>query len=175
MRRFLVLDIETTGLNPVRGDRIIEIALIEIIGKVVTGKEYHTFINPGVAISDSAYQIHGITNAFLLNKPNFRSISASLIAFMAGAILVAHNAIFDARFLFCEFKRLRLPFDYIFVDTLKIFRKLCPGKRNDLVSLCKRYAIDYFNHHSALEDARVLSLLFLKLLRLSYMAFAKIA
>ncbi|QSW37754.1 3'-5' exoribonuclease [Candidatus Vidania fulgoroideae] len=175
MSRFLILDVETTGLSPVKGDRVIEIALVEIIAGVITGKEYHTFINPGVAISSAAYKTHGVTSSFLLGKPYFGDISAALVDFIADSVLVAHNATFDARFLFCEFRRLAIPFNYVFIDTLRIFRKLFPGRRNDLFSLCKRYAIACFKRHSALYDARALSLLFLKLLRLKSMSFAKIA
>ncbi|QSW37896.1 3'-5' exoribonuclease [Candidatus Vidania fulgoroideae] len=175
MRRFVVLDVETTGLSPIKGDRIIEIALVEINAGLITGKEYHVFVNPGVFISNAAYKIHGITNSFLLGKPCFGDISTSLISFIADAPLVAHNAAFDARFLFCEFQRLAIPFNYIFIDTLRIFQKLFPGRRNNLIALCKRYAISYFRQHSALHDARVLAMLFLKLLRLKHMASAKVA
>ena len=166
--RMVVLDTETTGLNPQEGHRIIEIGCVELVKRRLTGKRFHVYINPDRIIDEGAIAVHGITNQFLDDKPHFEQIVEDFIAFIRGAELVIHNAPFDVGFINHEFSRLnnktRTVADYSEVfDTLAYARKKHPGQRNSLDALCKRYSIDNSHRdlHGALLDAEILADVFL--------------
>jgi DNA polymerase-3 subunit epsilon len=166
--RLVVLDTETTGLNPQEGHRIIEIGCVELVNRRLTGKRFHVYINPERTIDAGAIEVHGITNQFLDDKPVFSGIADDFIAFIQGAELVIHNAPFDVGFINYEFSRLNKPTgtvaDYSQVfDTLTYARKKHPGQRNSLDALCKRYSIDNSHRdlHGALLDAEILADVFL--------------
>jgi DNA polymerase-3 subunit epsilon len=166
--RIVVLDTETTGLNPQEGHRIIEIGCVEVVNRRLTGKRFHVYINPERIIDAGAIEVHGITNEFLQDKPTFNGIVDDFIAFIQGAELVIHNAPFDVGFINYEFSLLNngtgTVTDYSKVfDTLTYARKKHPGQRNSLDALCKRYSIDNSHRdlHGALLDAEILADLFL--------------
>ncbi len=166
--RMVVLDTETTGLNPQEGHRIIEIGCVELVKRRLTGKRFHVYINPDRIIDEGAIAVHGITNQFLDDKPHFEQIVEDFIAFIRGAELVIHNAPFDVGFINHEFSRLHnktgTVADYSEVfDTLAYARKKHPGQRNSLDALCKRYSIDNSHRdlHGALLDAEILADVFL--------------
>ena len=166
--RIVVLDTETTGLNPQEGHRIIEIGCVELVKRRLTGKRFHVYINPDRIIDEGAIAVHGITNQFLDDKPYFEQIVDDFIAFIRGAELVIHNAPFDVGFINHEFSRLKKKAvtvsDYSEVfDTLAYARKKHPGQRNSLDALCKRYGIDNSHRdlHGALLDAEILADVFL--------------
>jgi DNA polymerase III subunit epsilon len=166
--RIVVLDTETTGLNPQEGHRIIEIGCVELVKRRLTGKCFHVYINPDRIIDEGAIAVHGITNQFLDDKPHFEQIVEDFIAFIRGADLVIHNAPFDVGFINHEFSRLEnktgTVTDYSEVfDTLAYARKKHPGQRNSLDALCKRYGIDNSHRdlHGALLDAEILADVFL--------------
>jgi DNA polymerase-3 subunit epsilon len=166
--RIVVLDTETTGLNPQEGHRIIEIGCVELVKRRLTGKRFHVYINPDRIIDEGAIAVHGITNQFLDDKPHFEQIFEDFIAFIRGAELVIHNAPFDVGFINHEFSRLKnrpgAVEDYSEVfDTLAYARKKHPGQRNSLDALCKRYGIDNSHRdlHGALLDAEILADVFL--------------
>ena len=166
--RLVVLDTETTGLNPQEGHRIIEIGCVELIKRRLTGKRFHVYINPDRIIDEGAIAVHGITNQFLDDKPHFEQIAEDFIEFIRGAELVIHNAPFDVGFINHEFSRLNnkagTVTDYSEVfDTLAYARKKHPGQRNSLDALCKRYGIDNSHRdlHGALLDAEILADVFL--------------
>jgi DNA polymerase-3 subunit epsilon len=166
--RLVVLDTETTGLNPQEGHRIIEIGCVELINRRLTGKRFHAYINPERVIDAGAIEVHGITNQFLDDKPVFAGVVKDFIAFIQGAELVIHNAPFDVGFINYEFSRLNnqtgTVTDYSKVfDTLSYARKKHPGQRNSLDALCKRYGIDNSHRdlHGALLDAEILADVFL--------------
>ena len=166
--RIVVLDTETTGLNPQEGHRIIEIGCVELVKRRLTGKRFHVYINPDRIIDEGAIAVHGITNQFLDDKPQFEQIVEDFIAFIRGAELVIHNAPFDVGFINHEFSRLKnkagTVADYSEVfDTLAYARKKHPGQRNSLDALCKRYGIDNSHRdlHGALLDAEILADVFL--------------
>ena len=166
--RIVVLDTETTGLNPQEGHRIIEIGCVELVKRRLTGKRFHVYINPDRIIDEGAIAVHGITNQFLDDKPHFEQIVEDFIEFIRGAELVIHNAPFDVGFINHEFSRLKnkagTVTDYSEVfDTLAYARKKHPGQRNSLDALCKRYGIDNSHRdlHGALLDAEILADVFL--------------
>ena len=166
--RIVVLDTETTGLNPQEGHRVIEIGCVELINRRFTGNRFHVYINPDRVIDRGAIEVHGITNQFLEDKPRFEDILDDFIAFIKDAELVIHNAPFDVGFINHEFSRLtdkaRTVDDYSTVfDTLAFARKKHPGQRNSLDALCKRYSIDNSHRelHGALLDAEILADVFL--------------
>jgi DNA polymerase-3 subunit epsilon len=166
--RIVVLDTETTGLNPQEGHRIIEIGCVEMVKRRLTGKRFHVYINPDRIIDDGAIAVHGITNQFLDDKPHFNQIVDEFIAFIKDAELVIHNAPFDVGFINKEFSLLNnktgTVTDYSEVfDTLAYARKKHPGQRNSLDALCKRYGIDNSHRdlHGALLDAEILADVFL--------------
>jgi len=166
--RIVILDTETTGLNPQEGHRIIEIGCVELLNRRLTGNRFHVYINPDRVIDDGAIAVHGITNEFLENKSRFKDIFTDFIAFIQGAELVMHNAPFDVGFINHEFSLLENPgktvADYCAVfDTLAYARKKHPGQRNSLDALCKRYGIDNSHRdlHGALLDAEILADVFL--------------
>jgi DNA polymerase-3 subunit epsilon len=166
--RLVVLDTETTGLNPQEGHRIIEIGCVELINRRLTGKRFHAYINPERIIDSGAIEVHGITNQFLEDKPVFSGVAGDFIAFIQDAELVIHNAPFDVGFINYEFSRLNnqtgtvAEYSKVF-DTLAYARKKHPGQRNSLDALCKRYGIDNSHRdlHGALLDAEILADVFL--------------
>ncbi|WP_027156838.1 DNA polymerase III subunit epsilon [Methylobacter luteus] len=166
--RQVVLDTETTGLNPQEGHRIIEIGCVELVNRRLTQNRFHVYINPDRTIDQGAIEVHGITNEFLEDKPRFEDIAEDFIAFIRGAELIIHNAPFDVGFINHEFSRLNNETgnvaDYSGVfDTLTFARKKHPGQRNSLDALCKRYGIDNSHRdlHGALLDAEILADVFL--------------
>ena len=166
--RIVVLDTETTGLNPQEGHRIIEIGCVEMVKRRLTGKRFHVYINPDRIIDEGAIAVHGITNKFLDDKPHFEQIVEDFIAFIKGAELVIHNAPFDVGFINHEFSRLKNQPETVaglceVFDTLRYARKKHPGQRNSLDALCKRYGIDNSHRdlHGALLDAEILADVFL--------------
>jgi len=161
--RQIVLDTETTGLEPEQGHRIIEIGCVELIDRRLTGNNFHQYLQPERKIDVGAIEVHGITNEFLADKPRFENISEDLIAYLKGADLVIHNAPFDVGFLDAEFSRLDnvLKIDEIctVTDTLVMARKKHPGQRNSLDALCSRYDVSNAGRekHGALLDAEILT------------------
>jgi DNA polymerase-3 subunit epsilon len=160
--RQIIVDTETTGLEPEQGHRIIEIGCVEVINRRPTGRTFHRYLKPDREVDPGALQVHGITNEFLLNQPRFAEVVGELLEFIADAELVIHNAPFDVAFLDAELKRLpgqtRIADRCKVLDTLALARKLHPGQRNNLDALCKRYSVDNSNRefHGALLDARIL-------------------
>ena len=166
--RQIVLDTETTGLEPKQGHRIIEIGCVEMINRRLTGNTYHQYINPERVVDQGAIEVHGITNEQLADKPKFREIAAEFMAFVDGGELVIHNAPFDVGFLNHELKWLREAggTDYGTIeahcevlDTLVMARKMHPGQKNNLDALCKRYDINNAHRelHGALLDSEILA------------------
>lgn len=170
MMRQVVLDTETTGLNPEEGHRIIEIGCVELVNRRLTDNNFHVYLNPDRHIDEGAIEVHGISNEFLLDKPRFTDVVEDFIAFIDGAELIIHNAPFDVGFLNHEFSLLDKPLgkieDYSRIfDTLIYARQKRPGQRNSLDALCKRYSIDNSHRelHGALLDAEILADVFLLL------------
>ncbi len=169
--RQVVLDTETTGLDPTLGHRVIEIAAIEMVNRQITGRDYHCYVNPEREIDPGALEVHGISNEFLADKPRFADIAADFLKFIEGCELIIHNAPFDVAFLNAELENAgREPvteFCEMVTDTLKIARELHPGKRNSLDALCERYAIDNSARtlHGALLDTRLLAEVYLAMTR----------
>lgn len=160
--RQIVLDTETTGLEPQLGHRIIEIGCVEVVNRKLTGRHYHQYINPEREVDQGAMEVHGITNEFLQDKPRFAAIVSEFWEFIRGAELVIHNAAFDIGFLNHEFARLsRGPVtqECTVLDTLALARQKHPGQKNSLDALCKRYGIDNSHRelHGALLDAEILA------------------
>ncbi len=168
--RQVVLDTETTGLEPGEGHRVIEIGCIELINRRPTERRFHHYLNPERAVDGGALEVHGLSEEFLRDKPRFAEVAAELIAFVRDAEVVIHNAPFDLGFLDAELERLggewgRL-LDYCTViDTLELARQLHPGQRNSLDALCKRYQVDNSARtlHGALLDAEILADVYLAL------------
>lgn len=167
--RQIVLDTETTGIDPAEGHRIIEIGCVELMERQPTGRHYHVYINPEREVEAEAISIHGITNEFLADKPLFASVADEFFEFIKGAELVIHNAAFDVGFMDSEFSRLkskRKTTEHCgIVDSLAIARKKHPGQKNNLDALCKRYGVDNSNRelHGALLDAEILAEVYLLL------------
>ncbi|MGZ5818090.1 MAG: DNA polymerase III subunit epsilon [Burkholderiaceae bacterium] len=169
--RQIVLDTETTGLNPRSGDRIIEIGCVELINRQLTGNNFHSYINPERDSEEGALAVHGLTREFLSDKPKFAEIAAELRDYIAGAEIIIHNAPFDVGFLDAEFKRLDIPRFHEHVekvtDTLVQAKEMHPGKRNSLDALCDRYGISNAHRtlHGALLDAELLAEVYLAMTR----------
>ncbi|BAU47890.1 DNA polymerase III subunit epsilon [Sulfurifustis variabilis] len=178
--RQIMLDTETTGLDPAEGHRIIEIGCVEMVNRRLTGNTYHKYVNPGREIDAAAIEVHGITNEFLADKPRFADIAGDFLDFVRGAELVIHNAPFDVGFLNHEFLRLaeegalpaldaasagegagitKIEGLCAITDTLALARSLRPGQKNDLDSLCRHYGVDNSQRalHGALLDAEILA------------------
>ena len=161
MRR-IVLDTETTGLEPGEGHRIIELAGLELHGRRPTGRHFHRYVNPERAIDFAASQVHGLTVDQLADKPKFADIVDEFLVFIEGAELLIHNAPFDVAFLDAELTRLgrpKLESLCTVADTLAMAREMHPGKKNSLNALCERYAVDHSRRtlHGALLDAQLLA------------------
>lgn len=162
--RQIVLDTETTGLEHRQGHRIIEIGCVELINRKLTGNNFHQYLNPQREIDQGAIEVHGITNEFLADKPYFEDVAESLVNYLRGAELIIHNAAFDVGFLDAELlkvdeKAQRIEEFCGVHDTLIQARKMFPGQRNDLDSLCRRYEINNSHRelHGALLDAEILA------------------
>lgn len=169
--RQIVLDTETTGLNPRTGDRIIEIGCVEIVNRMLTGNNYHRYINPERDSDEAALAVHGLTTEFLSDKPKFHEIVDELREYVQGAEIIIHNAPFDLGFLNHEFTRLGLP-EFVehcgpVIDTLVHAKELHPGKRNSLDALCDRYGISNAHRklHGALLDSELLADVYLAMTR----------
>jgi DNA polymerase-3 subunit epsilon len=165
--REIILDTETTGLDPATGDRIVEIAALEIIHGSITEQQFHIYLNPERDMPDSAFKVHGLSQDFLSDKPTFDQIADSFVAFIGDDPIVAHNAEFDLRFLNSELERLgRPPIDPgRVIDTLALARRKHPGASNSLDALCARYGIDRSRRskHGALIDSEILAEVYMEL------------
>ena len=169
--RQIVLDTETTGINPKLGNRIIEIGCVELENRMLTGNNFHVYINPDRDSEEGALNVHGLTTEFLSDKPRFHEIVEDLRAYIQGAEVIIHNAPFDLGFLNHEFKLLNLP-DFSshigsVIDTLVQAKELHPGKRNSLDALCDRYGVSNSHRklHGALLDAELLADVYLSMTR----------
>lgn len=169
--RQIVLDTETTGLNPRNGDRVIEVGCVELHNRMLTGNNFHRYINPERDSEEGALAVHGLTTEFLSDKPKFAEIAAELRDYIAGAEVIIHNAPFDLGFLNHEFKLLGLPTFTEHcsgvIDTLVNAKELHPGKRNSLDALCDRYGVSNSHRklHGALLDAELLADVYLSMTR----------
>ncbi len=168
MEREVILDTETTGLDPKDGHRIIEIGCVEVFNRMPTGKVFHHYINPLREIGPDATRIHGITNEMVTKKPIFEKIADEFLEFVGDSRLVIHNADFDMKFLNAELfylKKADIPETQVFC-TLKHARKKYPGAQNSLDALCKRFSVDnsHRDKHGALLDAEILAAVYLELM-----------
>lgn len=166
--REIVLDTETTGFDPVTGDRLVEIGCIELENHIQTGKNFHRYLNPEREVPDSAFRIHGLSTAFLADKPKFAAVMDEFLEFVADSPLVIHNAEFDMKFINYELEkngRKAIPFQRA-IDTVKMARTKFPGSPASLDALCKRFNIDNSNRtlHGALLDAQLLADVYMELL-----------
>lgn len=171
MTRQIFLDTETTGLSPESGDRIIEIGCVEMLNRRLSGENRHYYLNPERRSHEDAVRIHGLTDDFLADKPRFAVVVDELMAYLAGAEIIIHNAAFDVGFLDAELRRLGRP---AFVeqvgrvtDSLTMAREMFPGKSNSLDALCKRLEVDNSNRtlHGALLDAGLLAEVYIRMTR----------
>lgn len=166
--REIVLDTETTGLDPLTGDRVVEIGCVELLNRIATGANYHVYLNPDRSMPEDAFRVHGLSSAFLADKPRFPEIVDDFLAFIEGGSLVIHNAAFDVGFLNAELDRVGRPpiGRERVVDTLMLARRKNPGGQNSLDALCQRYGIDNSRRtkHGALLDSEILAEVYLELL-----------
>lgn len=165
--REIVLDTETTGLDPATGDRIVEIGAVELVGHMPTGRTFHQYVNPERTMPQEAFDVHGLGDEFLSDKPKFAEIAHAFMAFIGDARLVIHNASFDMKFLNAELGRAGfspLPEDRA-VDTLVMARQRFPGSPGSLDALCRRFGIDNSSRtlHGALLDSEILAEVYLEL------------
>jgi DNA polymerase-3 subunit epsilon len=172
MKRQIILDTETTGLEWQNGDRLIEIGCVEMVGRKRTGRQLHRFVNPGREVPEGAVAIHGITTEFLADKPKFRDVAAEFVDFVRDAELVIHNAAFDVGFIDNELNIIGLPPLRDItpgppIDTVRMARDMFPGKRANLDALCERFGIDntHREFHGALRDAELLVEVYLAMTR----------
>ena len=166
--REIVLDTETTGFDPSTGDRIVEIGAVELMGHVPTGRTYHQYINPEREMPNDAFQVHGLGDDFLRDKPKFAAIGRAFLDFIGDAKLVIHNAAFDIKFLNAELGWMnarQIPWEQA-IDTLAIARKKFPGSPSSLDALCRRFGIDNSSRtlHGALLDSEILAEVYLELI-----------
>jgi len=169
--RQIILDTETTGLEPEQGHRISEIGAVELVDRELTGRDFHEYVNPERKIDEGALQVHGIDAEFLADKPPFAEISKALVDYISGAELVIHNAPFDVAFLDSEFERLATPSKPPIrvgglckvTDSLALARHKYPGQKNSLDALCRRFSVDNSarERHGALLDAEILAEVYL--------------
>ncbi len=169
--RQIFFDTETTGLNPESGDRVVDIGLVEMVNRQLTGRHLHFYLNPERDMPEEAFRVHGLSSEFLADKPKFAQIVDEFLAFIEGAELVAHNAAFDVGFINAELKRCgRAPLhecvDNV-LDTLLMARDMFPGKANSLDALCRRLEVDNSNRglHGAVKDAELLAEVYIRLTR----------
>jgi DNA polymerase-3 subunit epsilon len=169
--RQVFLDTETTGLSPEGGDRVVEIGCLEMINRRLTGRDLHFYLNPERPSSEDAFKVHGLSDDFLADKPLFAAIADDLLAYLAGAELVIHNAAFDVGFLDAELTRIarpRLAGQVAGItDSLQLARNLFPGKSNSLDALCRRLEVDNTQRtqHGALLDAGLLAEVYVRMTR----------
>jgi len=166
--REIVLDTETTGLDPLRGDRLVEVGCVEIFNRMPTGQTFHRYINPEREVPQEAFAVHGLSTEFLAAKPLFAAVVDEFLAFIGDAPLVIHNASFDISFINAELERLKrpaIPRERL-VDTLLLARRKHPGVSNRLDDLCSRYAVDNSRRtvHGALLDAELLAEVYVDLI-----------
>ena len=167
--REIVFDTETTGLEPGEGDRVVEIGCLELINHMPSGRTYHTYINPERDMPSGAFNVHGLSEEFLSDKPLFSEIADDFLAFIEGATLIAHNARFDIGFINAELKRIKRPelgYENV-IDTMKLARNKFPGAPSvSLDALCKRFEIDNTARtlHGALLDSELLAEVYLELI-----------
>jgi len=166
--RQIVLDTETTGLDPKDAHRIIEIGCVELVDRRLTGNDYHQYLQPDRLIDEGAMKVHGITNEYLADKPRMADVAKDFLDYVRDAELIIHNAPFDVGFINHEFRLLGAGWKKIeshceIVDSLEMARRLRPGQRNSLDALCKSYGVDNSNRelHGALLDARILAEVYL--------------
>ena len=166
MERLIVLDTETTGIRPEEGHRIIEVGAVQILNREITNTEFHKYIQPNRPVGDSV-NIHGITDKFLINKPQFDKISVDLLSFIDGATLIIHNAPFDLGFLDNELKingiNKKIEDICQIIDTLELSKEQRPGTMHNLDALCRRFGVDTSarTRHGALLDAQILAQVYL--------------
>ncbi len=166
MERLIVLDTETTGIRPEEGHRIIEVGAVQILNREITTTEFHKYVQPNRPVGDSV-NIHGITDKFLINKPQFNKISDALLSFIEGATLIIHNAPFDLGFLDNELKingiNKKINDVCQIIDTLELSKKQRPGTMHNLDALCRRFGVDTSarTRHGALLDAQILAQVYL--------------
>lgn len=169
--RQIFLDTETTGLSPESGDRIVEIGCVEMVGRRLTGRTLHVYLNPERRNNEEAAKVHGLTDEFLADKPLFASVADELLEFVGGAEIVIHNAGFDIGFLNEELKRVGRPrfteFTGAITDSLLMAREMFPGKANSLDALCRRLEVDNSGRslHGALLDAGLLAEVYIRMTR----------
>jgi DNA polymerase-3 subunit epsilon len=169
--RHIILDTETTGLNPRSGNRIIEIGCVEMLNRQLTGNNFHRYLNPGRDSEDGALAVHGLTTEFLSDKPQFTEVAAEFLDYIAGAEIIIHNAPFDIGFLDMELTLLGFPnfAKHVegVIDTLPMAKEMHPGKRNSLDALCDRYGISNAHRtlHGGLLDAALLAEVYLAMTR----------
>lgn len=169
--RQIFFDTETTGLSPESGDRLVEIGCVEMVGRRLTGDNRHFYLNPERKSSEEAVRVHGLTDAFLADKPKFSEVVDGLMTYLAGAEIIIHNAAFDVGFLNAELRRLgRRPFaDQVgkVTDSLLMAREMFPGKSNSLDALCRRLEVDNSGRtlHGALLDAELLAEVYIRMTR----------
>lgn len=169
--RQVFLDTETTGLAAAQGDRIVEIGLVEMVNRRLTGRTLHRYLNPGRSSHPEALRVHGLTDEFLADKPVFEAVAEELLAFVAGAEVIIHNAEFDLGFLDAELARLARPrfaeHALRITDSLVLARETYPGKGNSLDALCRRLEVDNSSRdlHGALLDAGLLAEVYLRMTR----------
>lgn len=166
--REIVFDTETTGLEPLKGDRLVEIGAVELFNHLPTGRHYHIYINPERSMPDEAFRVHGLSSEFLADKPLFSAVVDEFLAFIDDATLIAHNANFDIGFLNAEFARLGKPPispDRV-IDTLALARRKHPKAANTLDALCSRYGVDTSSRtvHGGLIDSVLLADVYLELI-----------
>lgn len=165
--REIVLDTETTGLDPGSGHKVIEIGCVEMVNKIRTNRTFHSYLNPMREVPEEAVRVHGIKTEFLLDKPLFEDVAQAMLEFIGDARLVIHNAAFDMKFLNYELAQVNLPLlsDSIVTDTLMMARKKYPGAQNNLDALCRRFNIDLSmrTKHGALLDAELLADIYIEL------------
>jgi len=166
MSRQIVLDTETTGMDPATGDRIVEIGCVEMVDRMLTGNHFHVYINPERDMPVEAFNVHGLSEEFLSDKPVFAKIAQDFVNYIDGGELIIHNATFDMKFLDHELKQLgmqSLTSQCSVIDSLKVARDMYPGQRNSLDALCKRLGIDNSKRtlHGALLDSEILAQVYL--------------
>jgi DNA polymerase III subunit epsilon len=167
MSREIVIDTETTGLNPLTGDRVVEIGGVELFNHVPTGRHFHKYVNPDRRMTEDAFQVHGLGDDFLADKPRFAEIVDEMIDFFGDAVLIAHNAPFDVQFLNFELEKAQRPgLANKIIDTVELAREKHPGARVSLDALCKHYGIDNSRRtlHGALLDSEILADVYLELI-----------
>ncbi len=178
MIREIVLDTETTGLSPADGDRLVEIGCVELINHIPTGKTFHVYINPQRSMPEEAFRVHGLSEAFLSDKPLFAAVAEDFLAFIGDATLVIHNASFDMGFLNAELARCgEAALANPVIDTVMVARKKHPGARVSLDALCKHYGIDNSRRtlHGALLDSEILAEVYLELIGGKQVSLALVA